>query len=50
MSLTYITKEKYNKYVEMLEELELLNEVKEKIRNKFEEIFDFDPEKKTYSK
>ena len=49
MSLTYVTKEKYNKYLEMLEELELLNEVKETIRIKFEEIFDFDPRKNTYS-
>ena len=50
MSLTYITKEKYNKYVDIIDELEMLNELKETLKKKFEEIFDFDPEKKTYSK
>lgn len=50
MSLTYVTKEKYNKYLEMLDGLELLNDVKETIRTRFEEIFDYDPTKNTYSK
>ena len=39
MSLTYITKDKYYKYVEMLKDLELENEVKERIKNKSEYIY-----------
>jgi len=49
MSYVYVTKEKYNKYVEMLEELELLNEMKDKMKTIFQESLEYDPEKSTYS-
>jgi len=49
MSLTYVTKEKYNKYVDIIDELEMLHEIKDKLKEKFQEIFDFDPTKNTYN-
>lgn len=50
MSYSYVTKEKYNKYVEKLEELDLINEMKEKMKRIFQESLDYDPERSTYSK
>ena len=49
MSYVYVTREKYNKYVTMMEELDMLQEMKDKMKNIFQESLEYDPEKSTYS-
>lgn len=45
----YVTRDKYNKYVSMIEELDILEEIQDKIKKIFQESLEYDPEKSTYS-
>ena len=49
MSLTYVTKDKFNLYKNKIEELGLVKEMEENILRLFQESFEYDPEKSTYS-
>jgi hypothetical protein len=49
MSLTYVTKDKFNLYKDKIEELGLSKEVEENILRLFLECLEYDPEKSTYS-
>nr|QOI90617.1 hypothetical protein HWQ62_00486 [Pyramimonas orientalis virus] len=49
MSLTYVTKDKFNLYKDKIEELGLVKEMEENILRLFQESFEYDPEKSTYS-
>lgn len=45
----YVTRDKYNKYVSMIEELDILEEIQDKIKKIFQESLEYDPERSTYS-
>ena len=49
MSYVYVTRDKYNKYVLMMEELDMVNELKEEMKRIFQESLEYDPEKSTYN-